>query len=369
MRGRFGSALAGVAGLATLVACSSGPPPVVDCRAVNDIQPICGFQNPEDLAALEGDTKLVVSQYADMIEPEGVGSLAVLDLQSNSFRVAWPPTGREVRTKPSPGWGEETCPGPAHPINPHGIDLAQRSDGRWQLLVVNHHGRESIEFFEVLPQVEEVDIVWRGCAIPPEGAFLNDVVHLPTGPGSSGGGFLTTHMMTYGSPFLGMIKGMLGMDTGWVHEWQPEGGWSDVAGTHAPFPNGIEISDDGRDIYLNAYLAGEVRRISRESGEVIAVAEVPGPDNVTWSKDGRLLVASHSGDFSEQRVCLSLEEGACPMTFDIIALEPEGLEGDAVFSNQGPPMGGGTVAVDVGGELVMGSFAGDRVIRARIPRR
>ena len=35
-----------------------------------------------------------------------------------------------------------------------------------------------------------------------------------------------------------------------------------------------------------------------------------------------------------------------------------------IFENRGAPMGGGTVAIDIGRELVIGSFAGDRVIRA-----
>lgn len=336
---------------------------MLDCRDVNDIHPICGFQNPEDLAVLEGDTRLIVSQYGDMIEAEGTGSLAVLDLESETFRVAYPPASREPRTTPTAGWGDAACPGPANPINPHGIDLAKRGDDRWQLLVVNHHARESIEVFEVLPDGPQVEIVWRGCAIPPEGSFLNDVVHLP------GGGFLTTHMMSYGSPLLGMLKGVMGFDTGWVLEWQPGRGWSEVPGTRAPFPNGIEVSEDGSDLYFNAYMAGEVRRVARKTGERLATAVVPGPDNLSWAKDGRLLVASHAGDFNEQRVCLGLEEGACPMSFDIVALDAERLEGGAILSNAGPPMGGATVAVDVGGELVMGSFAGDRVIRARVPRR
>jgi hypothetical protein len=350
-------------GLTALVGCGSDLPPITDCRDVNDIHPICGMQNPEDLAVLEGDTRLIVSQYADMTAPEGAGNIAVLDLRDESLHIAYPPTDRAARTTPSQGWGDANCPGPPSPLNPHGIDLAQRSDGRWQLLVVNHAGRESIEFLEVLQDGPQVQVVWRGCVIPPEIAYLNDVVHLP------GGGFLTTHMMEFGSPFVGMIKAMLGMDTGWVYEWHADRGFSQVPGSEAPFPNGIEISDDGSEVYLNAYMADEVRRISRTSGELLATAAVPGPDNVTWSKDGKLLVASHVGETAEQMACMSLEEGACPMSFEIVALDPDNLEGGAIFANRGPPMGAGTVAVDVGGELVMGSFAGDRVIRARMPRR
>ena len=84
------------------------------------------------------------------------------------------------------------------------------------------------------------------------------------------------------------------------------------------------------------------------------------------TKDGRLLVASHVGGFSEYEPCMNLAAGACPMAFEILALDPVSLEGDVIFANRGAPMGGGTVAIDVGGELVIGSFAGDRVIRAPI---
>jgi hypothetical protein len=51
------------------------------------------------------------------------------------------------------------------------------------------------------------------------------------------------------------------------------------------------------------------------------------------------------------------------MGFDIVSLDPVTLEGRGIFSNAGEPMGGGTIAVDLGNELVIGSFAGDRILR------
>ena len=137
-----------------------------------------------------------------------------------------------------------------------------------------------------------------------------------------------------------------------------------MPGTEGTFLNGIELNPDGREIILNLYMGNEVRRISRESGEILARREIVKPDNVTWSTDGRLLIASHSGgSLPEQMACNGLEEGACPFGFDIGSLDPETLEGEIVFSNAGPPMGAGTGALDVGGELLIGSFAGDRIIR------
>lgn len=301
-----------------------------------------------------------------MTDPTVGGSLVVLDLVDEQIQVVYPLASRdrgETDTEPAPGWGDPACPGPAHPFSPHGIDMAKRSDGRLQLLVVNHGGRESIEFFEVLPESDNVLVIWRGCAIPPEGAFFNDVVNLP------GGGFLVTHMMERDGMLWGMIRASMGADTGFVYEWQPATGYEPVAGTGGPFPNGIEVSADGAEIFLNIYMGSEVRRISRASGEILATAQVESPDNLSWAKDGRLLVASHLGGFSEQRPCMSLESGACPMSFEIQALDPISLEGAPIFANRGAPMGGGTVAIDIGGELVIGSFAGDRVIRVPISSR
>jgi len=257
-------------------------------------------------------------------------------------------------------WGAADCPGPPSPaFSPHGLDLATLPDGALRLLVVNHGGRESVEFFAVDHDADSTGLSWRGCAIPPPSSYMNDVVSLPDG------GFLVTHMMDKESETLGLIRAGLGFDTGFVYEWQPVSGFSKVAGTDAPFPNGIELSADGSEIYLNAYSAGEVRRIDRRTGETLARADVAAPDNLSWSQDGRLLVASHRGGIRDQMACYGLTEGACPMAFEIVALDPITLEGDAIFGNAGPPMGAGTVAVDVGDELVIGSFASDRVIRVK----
>ena len=357
------SVMCGTALSLAALGCSSNPEPIVDCRDERGIHPICGFQNPEDISVLADNRRLIVSQYGDMTKPEGRGSLALLDLGSDSMRIVYPPAanGAGASTK-APGWGDADCEQPAdNRFNPHGIDLAARPDGRLQLLVVNHGDAERIEFFEVLPEPNNVHVVWRGCAVPPEGAWLNDVVNLPDG------GLLASHMMEYGGIIWNMLKATLGAKTGFVYEWHAASGFTRVSGTDRAFPNGIEVSDDGREIFLNVYMGDVVERIDRSNGKVLASAKVAAPDNSAWAKDGRLLVASHLGGFREQRPCLSLDDGRpCPMSFEIRALDPKTLEGEAIFANRGAPMGGGTVAVDVGGKLVIGSFAGDRVIVAPI---
>ncbi len=42
------------------------------------------------------------------------------------------------------------------------------------------------------------------------------------------------------------------------------------------------------------------------------------------------------------------------------------LTTEDVYVGNGPPMGGGTVGLQVGDELFVGSFAGDRVLRVKL---
>jgi len=352
------------AALLAIAALACGPeyPIVMECSDRDGIHAVCGMQNPEDLALLADGRTLIVSQFGAM-DGSKPGNLALLDLESEKTTIVFRGSPDVAAPAPAGGdslWGQADCPGPPTPaFSPHGIHLAPLPDGSLRLLVVNHGGREAIEFFAVAHKDGATRIAWRGCAVPPPGTYMNDVVNLPDG------GLLATHMMDKESETLGIIRASLGFDTGFVYEWQPVSGFRKVPGTDAPFPNGIELSADGREIYLNAYSGGEVRRIDRETGEILARASIPSPDNLSWAQDGRLLVASHRGGIRDQMACMGIEEGACPMAFAIVALDPITLEGGPIFENAGPPMGAGTVALDVGDELVIGSFASDRVIRVK----
>ncbi len=344
---------------AALFACAPSHEIITTCEDANDIHPICGFQNPEDLALLPDGHTVIVSQFG-LMDGSKPGNLVIFDSANEATWMGF--TGGTSAATPTPNWGDPECPGPpSAQFSPHGIDLARRPDGALQLLVVNHGGRESIEFFEV-ETGDQPALIWRGCAIPPPDSYLNDVVTLPDY------GLLATHMMPRHSELVGMLRGGFGFDTGQVLEWRPAGGWRGVAGTEAPFPNGIEVSEDGRSIYLNAYMAGEVRRIDRETGALLARAKVPSPDNSAWGRDGRLWVASHRGDARDQMACYGLDSGTCPMAFDIVALDPETLEAEVLVSLEGPPMGAGTIALDLGDEMLIGSFASNRLIRVPNPR-
>jgi len=326
------------------------------CEAKGPVRAICGFQNPEDLVALPGGAAILVSEYGAM-EGDRPGDLALFVLETEARRVVF--RGGDADGAES-SWGDPTCPGPPPPaFSPHGIHLSTRPDGAHQLLVVQHGGRESIEFFEVQGSGQDFDVSWRGCVVAPHDAWLNSVAALPEG------GFVTTNMMPRSAAGEDLAEAFVRGDLrGYVLEWQPERGFQILKGTIGPMPNGIEVSADGRKIFLNSAGDGEVRRIDRTSGTIEARVAVPALDNARWAPDGRLLVASVLAAVDGFQDCLELAAGEnCPMPFQIVAVHPESMQTEVLYTNPGSPMGGGTVGLQIGRELFIGSFAGDRILR------
>jgi len=346
--------------LTTLSACDAPTPHIESCVAVAELVPVCEFSKPEDLALLPDGRTLLISQMG-MMDGSEPGSFALFDTATETI------TRLPLFTERSETlWGDPGCqepPGAA--FSPHGIDLNRRPDGRWQVLAVNHGGRESVEWFELLQDETGYSLAWRGCALPPHDSYMNDVAALP------GGGFVATHMFARSSPSLGpfslaLLKGMLGFDTGHVLHW--DGAKFDrVPGSDAPFPNGIQVSRDGKHLFINAYLSGEVLKVAFPSGTRLGSARIKAPDNSQWDAEGRLLVASHSGSLNSMSACFSITHGACGAPFTIVAIDPQSMEHSALFTHSGPPMGAATVAQQVGDRLYLGSFAGDRILRVPLP--
>lgn len=364
--------------LGTLIAigCSGPRPPegaILDCVPEGPARPICGFRNPEDLVALPGGEAILVSEYGAM-EGDRPGRLALLTLADERRSVLFA-GGDADGTRAS--WGDPACPGPPSPaFSPHGIHLSRRSggasrgadsspgrsEGPLQLLVVQHGGRESVEFFEVKGSGTSWRVQWRGCVVAPPGTWLNSVAATPDG------GFVTTSMMERSDADEDLAAAFArGEPTGSVVTWHPARGLGRLRNGEGAMPNGIEVSADGRHVFLNSSGEGLVRRIERATGRVEATASVPGLDNARWASDGRLVVASvRSDDYDAFQVCMTLEAGACPIGFAIVAVDPETMATEVLYENEGPPMGGGTVGLVIGDELFVGSFAGDRILRVAL---
>jgi hypothetical protein len=325
--------------------------------------------SPEDIEPLPGGKQLLLSQLHAELDPSGEmrmlpGSLAVLDLKTHATRVLYPLASR-ITTKKDGSWGHSACPdeiGAA--LSPHGIHLSKRDDGKLQLLVVNHGGRESVEFFEVKGDGKTLGLEWRGCAVAPAFSALNDVVALPQAR------CLVTHMTRNDSPdamMRGIQAGERGENTGHVWRWQQATGFTLQPGSEGPMPNGIQIDAAGKVAYINMGVStGGVRKLELNTGKVLGFAPLPSPDNSSWSADGHLLVAGVSKG-ADIAPCLKATFAVtCDAKFYVAELDPATLAVKILLEHEGPPMGLATVAVQVSKFMYIGSAAGDRILR--VPR-
>lgn len=348
-----------------LAACGTLSIPAAKCDKVGDIEPVCRFSNPEDMELLPDKKTLIISQIGNM-EGTAAGKLVFFDTASQSLSPAFPPPPGTAAPLGGDNWGAKNCPGiPGPEFSPIGISLRQRNDGRWQLAAVNQGGRTSVEMFELLPRGDGYALGWRGCVPPPANINMNDVALLRDG------GFVATHMFDRLAPRVfgystGIWKSQFGFDTGYVFEWLPSASetFRVLAGSHGSFPNGIQLSADDLSVFANFTSNNEIRKLDRKSGKKLLSAELVRPDNLSWDRNGFLLGASLSGGAMGLFNCHRHPGETCGFAFSIVRIDPETMATETVFRHEGEPMGAATVAQQVGDWLYIGSFTGNRIIKA-----
>ena len=95
---------------------------------------------------------------------------------------------------------------------------------------------------------------------------------------------------------------MAGESNGEVWEWHTGTGWRKVPGTEAAGPNGLEISKDGKTLYIGGWGSQSVIRVSRGQTPTKKDAVPVGfrVDNLRWASDGSLLAAGQGGTAPSQ---------------------------------------------------------------------
>lgn len=356
-------AAAALAALTTLSGCGPKSPAITDCSAVDGLQPICRFHDPEDLALLPDGKTLVVSQMGNFVQKKP-GNLALFDTVTQQVSEVFPnpdtPRGAD-------NWGDAGCPGmPGAEFAPHGIALGQRSDGRWELAAIDHGRRETVELFEVTASDGHYGLIWHGCAVPPTGIFMNDLALLRDG------GLIASDMYDPRKPEIGgmnieMYLGLLGMNTGYVFEWHPNQGIRKLPGSDMNLPNGIALSPDERTVFASSTGGNVVLKFDRASGKLLGQAPVRQPDNLSWDSHGRLLAAGYAGSRADQMDCTKAPGGNCSGGIDIVRIDPATMQATHVLKHMGPPIGTASIAYQVGDHLYIGSFTGDRLVTAPYP--
>jgi hypothetical protein len=311
------------------------------CQPVGAIQFVCDLVSAEDLAVLPGSEWVIASGNR-----EG-GRLHLVSVSGKTATVLFPtPSRREqldAETYP-------TCPGPLDLEKPdafraHGLYLkagqvSQNSQGSIHTLYVVHHGtRESIEVFEVDARATPPGLTWVGCAPALSTLNFNSVVALPEG------GFAATSGRT-----------------GDVWQYQTATGWRRVPGTEGTAPNGLEISKDGRWLYVAGWAEEKLTRVSRGRTPIEKEVVMLGfrPDNLRMSADGSVLFAAGHTDKDGRSITGPRE----PLreTSNVAAIDPRTLDVRRIF--QHPAIDGfvaSTTAIQIGSELWLGSQRGERI--------
>jgi hypothetical protein len=333
---------------------------VPPCASDTQLDYVCGPQKPEDLLPIPGTRWLIASGFAP-----GAG-LKLVDTRTR--RATHWFTGARQQIAPDRRMAS-ACPGPVSPklFNARGLSLRAIGRERWQLLVVNHGGRESIERFEVTLRGGQPLLTWRGCLLMPEGQVGNSVAAFADGT------ILVTVLTRPGTTIADFVNGKV---TGGV--WQHRAGQDSftlLPGTELPGNNGIEVDPDQRHFYVVAFGWHAVMVFDRtQTRAPVARIEAPDfmPDNIHWS-GGRLLLAG-----------MRLDEPACgglrPVVngiADPMLCHRGWIVGEVDLSRRSistvaygtpqPGFNGLSAATIVGDELWLGSFQSDRLAVVRHP--
>jgi len=328
---------------------------VSDCEPAGDYSFMCGLKSAEDLVLVPGTKWIIASGFAE-------GGFYLIDSEQKTFG--------SLRTSDEPGASHDmerfgACPGSpdTDQLIMHGLNIRPGEKGHSTLYAVAHGARESIEVFDVDASGERPALTWKGCILTPDAQEANSVASL------ADGSLLVTIPLHTGIEISEALAGKL---TGQVYRWAPgDSGMTPVQGTEMPYANGIEVSADGKEFYVassglftvTAFSNTNPARVLRRTDTLVFV-----PDNLHMSRDGKLVTAGlHVEDDACGRVLQSEEFkleafASCPRPFTVWSIDPQTMQGEALASGPANPnFSNITMGLEVGGELWIGTFAGDRV--------
>lgn len=315
-----------------------------DCRSEQGMSYLCGFVIPEDIV-IAGSTGLVLASghrapgHMYLIDP-AAGTTSEL-IHSSSFK-----SQHDAKAFPE-------CPGPLNlqAFDVHGFSLVETSPKRFTIYTTSHGEREAIEIYD-LDLRSAPALTWKGCVMLEQAGYHNSVARLPDG------GFVATRMrgqtQTTSAP---------GEITGYVVEWHPGGQVQKLPGTELSRPNGIDVSTDGRYVYVTV-ATREIIRFDRSTTPMAkrAVSTPMSPDNVHWS-NGKLLSAGPN----PPNPAAACANAPCPPGWSVVEIDPETL----AVTRLGGADGTASVqrvsaAMRVGNEIWVGSNE-DRIARFPAP--
>ncbi|HVI46679.1 MAG TPA: SMP-30/gluconolactonase/LRE family protein [Chitinophaga sp.] len=256
---------------------------------------------PEDLISLPGTNWIIVSCIATK---EKLGKVLAVDITDKQKTPA------TIITAGDKGVSEK--------FTPHGINLQKTGNGKYKLYVINHGGKESVEVFDITAGKESIQAVWTESIASPANTAANAVAVRPDGS------VFISKMYDPTDKFV--EKAYKGEPTGQVLKWSRDRGWAPAEEKMLSYPNGLEISPDGRYLFVTEWANKRLWRFPLDgSGKESFVTLSFLPDNLRWTSKGTLLLAGQRATPEELFTCIGKGAG-CPAGFAVIEVNPATLK-------------------------------------------
>lgn len=338
------------------------------CQSDDALTVYCDFQNPEDLAALPDGRHILVSEFGAItpLSPVNVrGNLSLLDTTNG--------TKKNIEIEMSDNvWGDPECERENMIFSPHGIDINQRIDGSYQLAIVNHMPTETIELFELIEINDAWSLIWRGCVDAPAHGYFNDVAL------KSNGSFYVSQMYDKNISLLMLaVMDTTKEDTGYVYHWTRKKGFKRLINTDGAFPNGVELSNDESNLFINYAFGNKISKYNLSSKTIEASFSMNGiPDNITIDGDYLWVGAQDYSGLDSLIYCGVFAKdifedpmiNQCPLPFAAYHLKQSDLSLVNSYKYSNTVMGTATVALSVNGQLYFGTYHGDRIASVEISK-
>ena len=338
------------------------------CQSDDTLTVYCDFQNPEDLAVLPDGRHILVSEFGAIIplSPVNVrGNLSLLDTTDGTKKTIEIEMSDKV-------WGDPECERENMILSPHGIDINQRLDGSYQLAIVNHMPTETIELFELIEINDAWSLIWRGCVDAPAHGYFNDVAL------KSNGSFYVSQMYDKDISLLMLaVMDTTKEDTGYVYHWTRKKGFKRLINTDGAFPNGVELSKDESNLFINYAFGNKISKYNLSSKTIEASFSMNGiPDNITIDGDYLWVGTQDYSGLDSLIYCGVFAKdifedpmiNQCPLPFAAYHLKQSDLSLVNSYKYSNTVMGTATVALSVNGQLYFGTYHGDRIASVEISK-
>ncbi|HEY4345315.1 MAG TPA: SMP-30/gluconolactonase/LRE family protein [Parvibaculum sp.] len=244
-------------------------------------------------------------------------------------------------------------------FHPHGISLYFGPDGVRRLFAVNHRaaGGHSIEIFDIAADgtLTHVKSITDPLLVSP-----NDVVAV--GPES----FYVTNDHGTSNRTSAMIDDLLLMRKADIVYY--DGKTMRVSGGRLDFANGINISADGKSIYVSEFLGLALHVYKRDAatGDLTPTDYTPlgtGLDNIDVEEDGALLIAAHPKITAMIAHARDPKE-ISPSQVIRVELSPTGDGGRAgtIYLNLGEQISGASVAAGYRDLMLIGNVFDPKIL-------